>query len=204
MGLPRSVAHACGARHHLCIAFLTSVALLCFGVGGWQLAESHCCAVNVVHRDCCVVHPDCQELESTLSAQQTFLRWGRVQILRCSLDTRLRPLTDRGLLCACRMTETRRLRQLFEQMDRRRAGELDLDAFKDFLARQFPAALPKAAMIFHAMTGQCASASLGGGLATLTFVEVCTQSNHGCFCSSSVQRQGQNAACRSGPDHTAL
>ena len=74
------------------------------------------------------------------------------------------------------MSETRRLRQLFEQMDRDRRGELSADDFKRYLARHFPRGASKAAGLFQVMAARCTDQSRTGP-AMLTFVDVRAQAS---------------------------
>jgi hypothetical protein len=51
----------------------------------------------------------------------------------------------------CRLQKTKRLRQLFEQMDKHKTGALTLDQFKEYMARENPRSVERAAAIFATM-----------------------------------------------------
>lgn len=51
----------------------------------------------------------------------------------------------------CRLQRTIRLRQLFERMDKQKTGVLTLDQFKEYMARENPRSVKRAAEIFAAM-----------------------------------------------------
>lgn len=51
----------------------------------------------------------------------------------------------------CRLQKTKRLRQLFEQMDKHKTGTLTLDQFREYMARENPRSVKRAAEIFAAM-----------------------------------------------------
>jgi hypothetical protein len=72
---------------------------------------------------------------------------------------------------AHRMSETRRLRHLFEQMDRHRSGELSAADFKNYMARHFPSGVARAGGLFQVMAAKC-DGDARPGAARLTFVDV--------------------------------
>lgn len=55
------------------------------------------------------------------------------------------------LNAAIRLQKTKRLRQLFEQMDKNKTGTLTLDQFREYMARENPRSVKRAAEIFAAM-----------------------------------------------------
>jgi hypothetical protein len=77
---------------------------------------------------------------------------------------------------ACRLQRTKRLRHLFEEMDKHRTGALTLEQFQEYMARENPKSLRKAATLFKAMASNRGGCSMAGGDAcpavTVTFLEV--------------------------------
>lgn len=71
------------------------------------------------------------------------------------------------------MTDTRRLRHLFEQMDRRRVGYLTVADFKGYVARAYPRGAAKAPALFRVMAAKCGDDDdAAGGPVTLSFTDV--------------------------------
>jgi hypothetical protein len=52
---------------------------------------------------------------------------------------------------ACSLHKTKRLRQLFGQMDKQKTGTLTLEQFREYMARENPRSIKRAAEIFAAM-----------------------------------------------------
>lgn len=75
----------------------------------------------------------------------------------------------------CRVHKTRRLRALFERMDRNRSGTLTLGEFREYLARENPRSTARAAALFRAMAQHGdGDGDEGGGEATVSFLEACS------------------------------
>lgn len=74
----------------------------------------------------------------------------------------------------CRLQRTKRLRHLFEQMDKKKTGTLTLDQFKEYMARENPRSVKRAAEIFAAMGNRHQEHSQEDGckVATVSFIEV--------------------------------
>jgi hypothetical protein len=91
-----------------------------------------------------------------------------------------------------RLQRTKRLRQLFEQMDKQKTGALTLDQFKEYMARENPRSVERAAAIFAAMGNRHHECGEEGCKApTVSFLEVLHQLQRGlslhknpavCFC----------------------
>ena len=69
------------------------------------------------------------------------------------------------------MSRTKRLRLLFEQMDKNRSGTLDQDEFKEYMARENPRSMLGAAALFRAMSST-PTAGDEAATPTISFLEV--------------------------------
>ena len=69
------------------------------------------------------------------------------------------------------MSRTRRLRELFEQMDTNRSGTLTLAEFKEYMARENPRSMLAAASLFQAMSSEPAAGEEAAE-PTISFLEV--------------------------------
>jgi Ca2+-binding EF-hand superfamily protein len=73
--------------------------------------------------------------------------------------------------CLSRMNRTKRLRLLFEKMDKNRTGTLTLEEFKEYMGRENPKSMMKATHLFSAMSSDPAAGEKGVP-PTISFREV--------------------------------